>query len=488
MQKVQIKPGPNYEDYEAYASLLYTVRDFRYQAKLTIKELKGRTIWQVNSTAQGGGVSEMLPAQIRLLRLLGLKVEWLVIEATETKFFALTKKIHNLIHGVGDHHFEESDRRLYEKVNSRNYKTLKEFVKEGDIVVLHDPQPLGLVKYIKRDYKNVAVIWRSHIGLEKRTVKTRAAYQFLDPYLELCDHYVFTAAEYIPRKISGNVSIIPPAIDPLSHKNRNMAIHKIAGILSCGGLVADGHPVVAKPFKHPVHRIQTNGAMEVATFPNDIGFLYRPIVTQISRWDRLKGFESLLRGFVKLKEHIEDYSKKGDMHRERLAAARLVLAGPDPAYISDDPEGKEVLEKLISSYTKLPESIARDIGILLLPMESRKENALIVNAIQRCSSVIVQNSIQEGFGLTATEAMWKKKPVLGTHATGLKKQIRDGLDGCLIDNPMDADEVAAKINFMMSEPKERQKWGFSAEVRVVEKFLVFRLLADWLTVFTRFAT
>ena len=375
MEKVKIKPGPKYEDYEAYASLLHTVRDFQHQAKMMVKQIIGRTIWMVNSTSQGGGVSEMLPAQIRLLRLLGVKVEWLVMEVDEPDFFVLTKRIHNLIH--------------------------KTFVKEGDILVIHDPQPIGMIKYIKNDYKNVSVIWRSHIGLDKRTKKTRAAYEFLGPYLELCDHFVFTAPEYIPRKITGNVSIIPPAIDPLSHKNRNMSIHKTSGILSCAGLVSDGHPVVAKPFENPVHRVQPNGEMEVATYPNDIGFLFRPVITEISRWDRLKGFMPLLKGFVKLKKNIGEYSKDGDMHHERLTAVRLVLAGPDPAYIQDDPEGKEVLAELIDAYRKLPDHISKDIAILFLPMESRKENALIVNAIQRCSSVVVQNSLQEGFGLTA---------------------------------------------------------------------------------------
>jgi trehalose synthase len=438
----------------------------------------------VNSTSQGGGVSEMLPAQIRLLRLLGVKVEWLVMEVNEPDFFVLTKRIHNLIHNAGDTDFRENDRTIYEKVNAENYKHLKTYLKEGDILVIHDPQPLGMVQHVKNDFEKVNVIWRSHIGLDKRTKKTRAAYEFLGPYLDLCDHFVFTAPEYIPRKITGNVSIITPAIDPLSHKNRNMAIHKIAGILSCAGLVSDGHPVVAKPFDHPVHRIQPNGRMEVATYPNDIGFLFRPIITEISRWDRLKGWMPLLKGFIKLKTNMDSYSKVGDMHRDRLLAARLVLAGPDPAYIQDDPEGKEVLAELIGAYKKLPESISRDIAILFLPMESRKENALIVNAIQRCSSVVVQNSLQEGFGLTATEAMWKKKPLLGTHAVGLRKQIRDGLDGCLIDNPLDTDEISEKLNFMLSEPKEREKWGFNAEIRVVENFLIFKQMNNWLTAFS----
>lgn len=152
---------------------------------------------------------------------------------------------------------------------------------------------------------------------------------------------------------------------------------------------------------------------------------------------------------------------------------RLVLAGPDPASISDDPEGKEVLEELCATYRELPPELQRDVVILSLPMDSAKENALMVNAIQRCSSVVAQNSLREGFGLTATEAMWKHVPVLGTHAGGLRTQIRDQVDGVLVNNPEDREEVAAALGAMLGDHAFRDKLGRSAQRRVYQEFLVF---------------
>jgi trehalose synthase len=188
----------------------------------------------------------------------------------------------------------------------------------------------------------------------------------------------------------------------------------------------------------------------------DIGLLTRPIVTQISRWDRLKGWAPLVRAFAHLKRELHEGRSNGrdPLHRRRLELVRLVLAGPDPASVADDPEGREVMDELRALFVELPDRIQRDIALVALPMSDRNQNALMVNAIQRASSVVVQNSIREGFGLTITEAMWKQIPVLSnSRAAGPRQQIRDGLDGRLIEDPENDEELAAAIDALLADAR-----------------------------------
>jgi trehalose synthase len=206
---------------------------------------------------------------------------------------------------------------------------------------------------------------------------------------------------------------------------------------------------------------------------------FRPLVTQVSRWDRLKSFAPLLDAFVRLKA---GRSERGlmDEHRRHLGVVRLLLVGPDPGSVADDPEGLEVMDELSSAYRQLDPELQRDVALVTLPMESREENALLVNAIQRCSTVVVQNSIQEGFGLTATEAMWKAVPVVASSACGLRQQIRDGREGRLVADPEDAEALAAVLNELLADPVERRTLGRAAQRRVYREFLVLSQLRDWL--------
>lgn len=302
------------------------------------------------------------------------------------------------------------------------------------------------------------------------------------PFLQDYDHFVFSAPEYIPKGLTGNVTIIHPGIDPFSHKNRPLNVHKLSGILHNAGLVVSKHPAITSPFAHQVKRLQPDGTFAEASLPSDIGLFHRPIVTQVSRWDQLKGFEPLMRAFAFLKNHIHQFCEEGSRHWVRVQNARLVLAGPDPAYVSDDPEGRIVLQKLTEFYELLDPEIQEDIALLLLPMHSVKENALIVNALQKCSYVVVQNSLQEGFGLTATEAMWKRVPVLASNSCGLRHQIRNGIDGILIRNPENEQEVAKSLSEVLKEPNKVEQMGFYAEMRVINKFLNFTQISDWLRV------
>lgn len=479
---IDVKSRNRFKDYEAYVALFSVVKNFRSEAEILVPKLGKRRVWMVNSTDRGGGVAEMLPTMIDLLRQLGLDAKWAVMGTERAAFFPLTKKIHNLIHGSGSPEFTGEERDIYEQVNRECAHELSQLLQAGDIVVIHDPQPMAMAGSLK-DKVSVHAIWRCHIGLDERRPQTEAAWRFLEPYFKAYDLSVFSAPEYIPDYQPAKFTVIPPAIDPLSHKNRDLNIHKLVGILTNAGILPTEHTMLTPPFADRVKRLRGDGSFVPLAETGDFGLLSRPIVTQISRWDRLKGFLPLMEGFSYLKKHIDRNHNGSARHKRRLELVRLVLAGPDPDFVKDDPEGQEVLEELKQYYGSLSSDIQQDIALLLLPMPSRKENELIVNALQRCSSVIVQNSLREGFGLTATEAMWKLVPFMGSMACGLRQQVRDRVDGLLITDPEDKIEISEGLNLILAEVKKRQVWAYNAQKRVLDHFLVFNQLSRWLNVF-----
>ena len=466
------------DDYQAHIHLSEAVRSLRTEARALVPHLEGRTVWMVNSTARGGGVAEMMPRMITIFRELGVDVKWAVIGSDKPDFFTLTKRLHNLIHGSGDPGLGAAEREVYAAVSRENADALRPLVRPGDLLVVHDPQPLGSGAILRREL-DVRSVFRCHIGLDQSTPQTRAAWEFLKPHADVYDHAVFTAPEYIPDFLAGRAGIIRPAIDPLGHKNRDLLVPRLVGILCNAGLVAEQHPVVPARYAEMATRLAPDGSFAPAHDNGGVGLLFRPIVTQISRWDRLKGFKPLLDGFIRLKERAGS-AAAGSPHRRRLELVRLVLAGPDPAAVADDPEAQEVLQELTAAYTALPPALQADVALISLPMAVRRENELIVNALQRCSSVVVQNSLQEGFGLTVTEAMWKRAPVLGSRACGIRQQIRDGVDGRLIQHPEAPEEIAARLDALLEDVAGRIQLGQNAQRRVNDEFLVFTQVRNWL--------
>jgi trehalose synthase len=480
LQRVEPEAQRSLAEYESVAHLAQAVHELRSEAEAVLARLAGRTIWMVNSAAQGGGVAEMLQNVVPLLRDLGVKIEWAVIGSREPEFFLLTKRIHNLIHGTGDPHLGLAERELFERVNRENAEELKGLLRPGDLLIVHDPQPLPLAALL-RNRIPITTIWRSHIGLDEENAATRAAWEFLAPYLDAYDHAVFSAPEYIPDGLAGRSTVIFPGIDPLSPKNRELSLRGAVEVLCAGGLVVCPGPTVDQPYTYRAQRVLADGRTATANAAEDIGLLTRPIVTQVSRWDRLKGFRPLLEAFAALKRSIYDGDTTSDpVHARRLDLVRLVLAGPEPESIQDDPESKDVLEELRGVYLSLHAAIQDDVAIVMLPMRSVEQNALLVNALQRTSTVVVQNSLREGFGLTIAEAMWKRVPVLSNaRSVGPRTQIRDRLDGRLIEDPTDHGQLQQAINEMLALPDAGQEWGRNGQRRVHELFLVTSQLRSW---------
>jgi trehalose synthase len=436
----------------------------------------------VNSTAAGGGVAEMLPKQISMLRELGVDTRWLVVGGDSPEFFSVTKRLHNLIHASGEPGVSAEEAQLYDQVSRSFADAAEARIRPGDVLVVHDPQPVGMGALLRQRLP-ISTVWRCHIGLDQATEATRSAWRFLKPNQLSFDHSVFSSTAYIPSFLAGKASVIRPALDPLGHKNRELHPVKLAGVLNNAGLLETHEPAITPAFDPPVVRLTPDGDFRALDGAAQIGVMFRPTVTQISRWDRLKGWQPLLEGFVRLKQRPSDANATPRMNK-RLELVRLILAGPDPESVQDDPEAREVLDELIAQYRSLDPALQRDIAILSLPMRSSKANALIVNALQRCSSVVAQNSIREGFGLVVAEAMWKRTPVMGSTAHGIRKQIRDGIDGVLVSDPSDPKCVEQSLWRVLEDANRRAAWVRSAQRRVYDEFLIFKQLRRWLEVLT----
>jgi trehalose synthase len=468
------------DDYAAVSYLSAGVAALRAVAKELVPLLGERTVWMINSTAEGGGVAELLPGQISLLRELGVDVRWAVIETDREEFFSFTKRLHNLIHGEDVEYPTEGDRALYEDVSRENAEALRQHIQPNDIIIVHDPQPLAAGLLLANELGTPS-IWRCHIGLDEQSEHAAAAWSFLQPYAQPYNEVVFSLPEYVPAYLQDCATIIHPTIDPLSHKNRDLSLHKLVGILSDSGLAVPHWPLLDPPFPDPACRMQADGSFVPATQPDDIGLLARPIVTQVSRWDRLKGFAPLIDAFALLKRERTRWPIIDQRHERRIDAVRLVLAGPEPAAIQDDPEALQVLHELKEQILALEPELQQSIALIALPMSSRKQNAVMVNALQRSSDIVVQNSLREGFGLTVAEAMWKGIPILGSaRAAGVRLQVRDGEHGRMTPDPEDPEAIAAILHDMLGDFDRLDEWGRNAQRRIHEEFLVFTELIQWL--------
>ena len=321
------------------------------------ERLKGRSFLHINSTRAGGGVAEILQRMMPILQELGIDARWEVIEGDE-RFFDITKKIHNALQGNPEEITEEMWNYHFE-VNRRNAERLN---LDADAVLIHDPQPAPLVEFRKRG----KWIWRCHIDVSK---PRKEVCDYLMRYCRKYDSAIFSVSKFA-KTMGIPEFIIPPSIDPLSDKNRDMSESEIRETLDKLGIPAD-----------------------------------RPMLLQVSRFDRFKDPIGVIKAYRMVKKYND---------------CILVLAG-SPA--TDDPEGEEVLKEVQEYAADDP-----DIRILLLPLFSDRD----INALQRAATVVLQKSLKEGFGLTVSEAMWKGKPVIGGAIGGIPLQIVHGVTGFLV--------------------------------------------------------
>jgi len=423
------------------------------------EQFHGRAIWHVNSTARGGGVAELLGALLPYVRGVGIDTRWAVLRE-KPEFFAITKRLHNRLHddpGDGGP-LGEQERRLYESTLAATAAQLLELTQAGDVVYLHDPQTAGMVAPMSA--AGLKVVWRCHVGVDRPGELARGAWDFLRPDVEGADSYVFSRRQYLWDGLDPERAwFMPPVIDPFSPKNQELEPDAVEAILRTLGIRTDGvsgAPVYTRGDGTPGRVERTATTIQEEPVPEGAR-----MVVQVSRWDRLKDPHGLL---LMLEEHLTD----PDVH--------LVLVGPETGGVADDPEGAAVYGDVVETWRRLGPEARRRAHLAALPMFDVEENAAMVNAVQRGADVVVQKSIAEGFGLTVAEAMWKRRPLVGSRVGGIQDQIADGETGFLVDDPRDLAGCAAAIESILADPGRARRMGEAGRRRVLDDYIgIYRL-------------
>ena len=398
------------------------------------ERLRGKRVVHINSTKVGGGVAEILQRLIPLLNESGVKAEWQVVRGND-EFFHVTKSFHNALHGAT---LPITQKMLdaYLKTNEENASLLD--LNDADFVVVHDPQPAALIEHFPR--RRGKWIWRCHIDVSTPNVRV---WEFLKTFVSKYDAAVFHVDKFAKKDLAIRQFIIPPPIDPLSEKNRDLSTEEVSSVLE----------------KFDIKR-------------------KKAIISQIGRFDHLKDPEGVIKVYQQLRnpgtilefhrlfkgETVFDATRIG----QKKIDCQLVLAG---GLASDDPEGQEVFQNV----QKLAKG-DRDAYILILPPESNFE----INALQRASNIILQKSLKEGFGLTVSEALWKEKPVLGGNTGGIPLQIINGVNGFLVNS---INEAVERARFLLMNPLKAQEMGRAGREHVRKSFLVTRYVRDHLMLY-----
>jgi len=367
------------------------------------KQVQGKKVLHINSTRLGGGVAEILRSLVPLLQDVGLEVGWEVISGGE-EFFSVTKAFHNALQGQ-EQRISQSMLQTYMEVNRENSRR---FSFDADYVIIHDPQPAAL---IENRLSNGKWIWRCHIDISRPQWKV---WSFLRQFVVRYDAAIFSLPRFAQR-LPIPQFLIHPSIDPLSDKNRDLSGKEQVQVLR-----------------------RLNISMD------------KPILLQVSRFDRFKDPLGVIQAYRLVKKHHD---------------VQLVLAGGGAA---DDPEGEAVLSEVREAARDDP-----DVHIILLPADANLE----INALQRAATIVLQKSLREGFGLTVAEAMWKGKPVIGGFAGGITVQLVYGVTGFTVNS---VEGAAFRIHYLLDNPEVMAKMGEDAREYVRRNFLITRHLGDYL--------
>jgi trehalose synthase len=456
---------------ERLAPLIGPERAARFAevAKTARALLDGRVVLNVNSTATGGGVAELLQTLLAYARGAGVDARWSVI-AGNPRFFEVTKRIHNNLYGYpGDGGpLGEAERRDYEATLRDNVDEITASVGRDDIVVLHDPQTAGLAPALVQ--RGATVLWRCHVGVDEPNEYSDAAWAFLRQYIEGLPGYVFSVKAFAPHFVPHEcLTVIPPSIDPFSAKNSAIAPADVVRILQHVELLQDGgtHPEYVYT-RRDGSQGRVSGRVDLlGTGPPPRPDV--PIVLQASRWDAMKDMRGVMQGFVE--------------HLDAMHDAHLVLCGPDARGVPDDPEGQLVLDDCLAAWAELPPPARARVHLGCVAMHDVDVAAIVCNALQRHATIAVQKSLAEGFGLTVAEAMWKSRPVVGTAVGGIVDQIVPGETGYLVDDPCDLDAFARALADLLDDPAGAAQMGEAGRHRATETFLGDRHLQQWALAF-----
>jgi trehalose synthase len=398
---------------EAYISVLGEEKMQRLET--VAQHLNGLKLLEVNATTQGGGVAEMLYSSIPFLNALGIEAEWKVISGSKD-FFECTKSLHNQLQGMTGSFALDMEQTYFSNLEQCARASFID--NSPDVVIVHDPQPLGLIRYLRDS--GGTWLWRCHIDMQEAALRADSSLRdFITDCIAHYDAAIFSAPQYATQFWPLPNFIISPFIDPLSEKNREMTEEEIGRVL--------------------------------AKYEIDPKI---PIIAQIGRFDRWKGIERTIATY-----HL--------VRKERQC--QLVLAG---GLAADDPEGAGILARI---YDETEDD--EDIYILNLSLANRLQNCREINALQRAASVVMQPSTREGFGLAITEALWKGKPVIAANVGGIPLQVRDGDTGYFYETPH---QSAKQVTYLLENPQAAEMIGKRGRRYVGEHFLLPHRITDFL--------
>lgn len=419
--------------------------NIQWLAEPTVSRPVQRVI-HVNTSASGGGVAEVLRNVVSELRQKRNAHHWPMdwcwaVMSADERFYAFTKLLHHYFHDRCDTKqpvdlLQQEDVANYRDTTAAGAEVLLDSVTVGDVVVLHDPQVLGMAEHLKR--RGIHVVWQLHIGSRVDQRRARAeAWRWARNYLPWVDILLITDVEYVHGDDQHSYMLrqVAPAIDPTNDKNRRIPVVSSRAIW-------DG--------------IFTNDVLSTRWESSALEIESR-YVCQISRWDPLKGMIGTM-------QIVHDLPR--DVH--------ILLAGPHPGEVLDDPEGRDELCRAIYSWEQLPIQQRDRVHLLALKSTDRSANALAVNVLQSNAAVIVQNSLEEGFGLTVTEAMWKQRPVVATRVGGIPQQVLDGVNGRLVPAGSQI-ELTTAVNGILSDRRMALAFGAEAHLSVNKKYTIAHL-------------
>jgi trehalose synthase len=392
----------NVKDYEPIVG-----RSYIDELRMLADRLSGKTILNINSTFVGGGVAEILSRVVPLLNQLGVDVRWQIISG-EPQFFKVTKKLHNALHGKAES-ISHDDFSLFLKTTERNFDQI-DF--SGDILFVHDPQPAALVT--KKSDIGKKWIWRCHIDISHPDSRV---WEFLKQFVGNYDAAIFSSPNFA-QQLPMRQLFAPPSIDPLSDKNKELSAEAVDAVLTKYGLDPD-----------------------------------KPIVLQVSRFDRLKDPLGVIKAFELVRKNFP---------------CQLVLAG---GTASDDPESGEVLQEV-------RERAGGNLDIHILDISPGSD--IDINALQRAATIIMQKSLREGFALTIAEALWKAKPVVASAVGGIPLQVRNRLTGLLCHS---IEGAAYALRQILANPDYGHWLGHNGREHVRQHFVITREIKDYLLTF-----
>ncbi|MFF5705145.1 glycosyltransferase [Streptomyces sp. NPDC012794] len=428
--------------------------------------LDGRTVWHISDNPVRGGVAELLRANLPCLAGEGISTRWAIIGGPP-EFRAFTKSLYYRLCGVAPGAKAadlERGRRMYERICAETAARLVPAMGRRSIVVLHDHQTAGLIPHLRE--AGCTVLWRVHVGTALREDLAAPGWEFLYRYISSAHCHITSYPGVLPAGPPAvDRRVVQPSIDPLSPKNIPLRpdadpSRLLAGaglIEEAGGAPRGRHALTDLLVRHPARVVRAGGPAPAGA----------PLVTQVSRWDRVKDVPGVIRGFA---EYVDP-----------AFGAHLMLVGPDTR---GDRQAEQVFAECRQAWEDLGPR-GRRVHLVQVPTDNRSEHALTVNAVQRHSAVVIQKSLAEGFGLTVSEAAWKGRPVVAAPVGGIREQVEHGTTGLLLSDPRDLRGLGEAVNRLLSDRDYARELGRNGHQRVLRRFLTdssvlgfARVLAD----------